>query len=155
MSDKNYVLNVEVSCEENLSELYAGMTLPMALVRPSNELVVCEAHIPAAEVLNKHDAIVEGLSPYFGARFRRDRVTGIDRLEQLADDILTYSRRPKDFARVALMLYESSSMICKPNAFNVWYRLFCEVVGCRYVESYHPHNIGRYEKIRRMFYYVE
>ena len=60
-----------------------------------------------------------------------------------------------DFARVVLMLYESSSMICKPNAFNVWYRLLCEVVGCRYVESYHPHNIGRYEKIRRMFYYVE
>ena len=155
MSDKNFVLSVEVSCEENLGEMYAGMTLPMALGRPSNELVLCMAHFPAVQGLNRHDSIVEGLSGYFGARFRRDRVTGRDYLAQLADDLLAYKYKDKDFARIALMLYESSNMICKPKAFKEWYKFFCKVVGCRYVKSYHPHNVGRYENMKRVFYYVE
>ena len=155
MAKEIFVINVEVSCEENLGKLYAGMTLPMALVRPSNELVLCEAHFPAVEGLNRRDAIVEKLSPYFGARFRRDRLTGTDRLEQLADDLMTYNHKLKDYARIALMLFDSGVMICKPKTFSEWYKLFCQAVGCRYVRSYHPHNIGSYDKVKRVFYYVE
>ena len=155
MSQTNFVFNVEVSCEENLSEMYGGMTLQMALVKPSNELVVCKAHIPAVQGLSRHDAIVEGLSSYFGPKFRRANMAGIDYLAQLASDLQRYKHKDKDFARIALMLYNSQSMICKPSAFKEWYKVFCEVVGCRYVESYHPHNIGSYEKMRSVFYYVE
>ena len=155
MSEKSFVLKVEVSCEENLGEMYAGLTLQTAVARPGGGLAVCLVTFPAVGRTSGRDAIIDGLAPYFNARFWRDRVTGVDYLARLADDLLAFNFKGKDFARIALMLYDSPSMINKPNAFNVWYRMFCEVVGCRYVESYHPHNIGSYEKLRKMFYYVE
>lgn len=155
MVNKSYVFNVEVSCEENLSEMYGGMTLPMALVKPSNELVVCEAHIPAERGLSRHDAIVEGLNGYFGARFRRDKITGIDHLAQLADDLLFYKYKAKDFARVANLLYNSKSMINKPSNFKAWYRIFCNIVGCRYIDSYRQSHVDDFRKYTKQFPYVE
>lgn len=155
MSDKYFVVNVEVSCEENLGELYPGMTLPMALVKPSNELVVCTATFPAVRGMNRHDAIVEGLSGYFGARFRRDRVTGIDHLAQLADDLLCFNYKAKDFARVANMLYNSKSMINKPVSFRAWYSVFCSIVGCRHIDSYHQSHVDDFRKYARQFPYVD
>ena len=155
MSEKKFVLSVEVSCKENLGEMYAGMTLPMALVRPSNEMVLCEAHFPAAEGLNKRDAIIDGLAPYFNARFRRDRVTGIDHLEQLADDLLAFNYKPKDFARVANLLYNSKSMINKPASYRAWYADFCRIVGCRHIGSYHQGHVDDFRRFERQLPYVE
>ena len=155
MSEKKFVLSVEVSCKENLGEMYAGMTLPMALVSPSNKLVVCEAHFPAVEGLNRRDAIIDGLAPYFNARFRRDRVTGIDHLEQLADDLLAFNYKPKDFARVANLLYSSKSMINKPASYNIWYKTFCQIVGCRYVKDYHQNHVEDFHRYTKVFHYIE
>lgn len=155
MSEKKFVLSVEVSCKENLGEMYAGMTLPMALARPRGGLSMCTVTFPAASRISGRDAIIDGLAPYFNARFRRDRVTGIDHLEQLADDLLAFNYKPKDFARVANLLYNSKSMINKPASYNIWYKTFCQIVGCRYVKDYHQNHVEDFHRYTKVFHYIE
>ena len=168
MSQTNFVFNVEVSCEENLSEMYGGMTLQMALVKPSNELVVCKATFPASKQtiscsldplydsargkssMHSSVLITEGLRPYLKVAFKRQE----GYTERLADDILEVCTCGKDYARVALMLYESRCIMNMPRTFTDWYKRFCRIVGCEFNKNYRKGALD-YSGLRGRFFYIE
>ena len=62
----------------------------------------------------------------------------------------------KDFAKIALMIYESGELIptMRPKTFKTWYKKFCELVGCGFHEGYRP-SILKNDKFKRIFYYLQ
>ncbi len=69
---------------------------------------------------------------------------------------LKMDRNTKDFARIALMIYNSNILLPpkRPNTFDSWYRTFCKLVGCKYIASYKPSKLKIDENFKRKFSYL-
>ena len=63
----------------------------------------------------------------------------------------------KDFAKIALMIYESGKLMSamRPNTFKTWYKKFCELVGCGFHEDYKPSILKADDNFKRIFYYLQ
>lgn len=61
----------------------------------------------------------------------------------------------KDFARIALMIYDSGKLMSamRPNTFTKWYKKFCELVGCGF-HKYKPNALNPDERLKKAFYYL-
>ena len=60
----------------------------------------------------------------------------------------------KQHAMIALMIYESQWLSAKPATFQAWYKDYCRMVGCEYIESYHPSKLAASQGLRKVFYYL-
>ena len=69
---------------------------------------------------------------------------------------LKMDRNTKDFARIALMIYNSKILLPskRPNVFDSWYRTFCELIGCKYNANYKPSKLDIDESFKRKFSYL-
>lgn len=69
---------------------------------------------------------------------------------------LKIERNAKDFARIALLIYNSNALLPakRPNTFGSWYRTFCELVGCEYKQEYRPNKLAMNESFKRKYNYL-
>lgn len=69
---------------------------------------------------------------------------------------LKMDRNTKDFARIALMIYNSKILLPskRPKDFDSWYCTFCELIDCKYNENYKPCKLDIDESFRRKFSYL-
>jgi len=73
---------------------------------------------------------VERLKPYFVSTFKGMGNGNINHFSTMIEELRT-DHVPKRFAQIAWMIYDSDKMSDrKPNAFAIWYNIFCECVGC-------------------------
>lgn len=82
--------------------------------------------------------------------------TRIDYFTEYLLPDLKIERNAKDFARIALLIYESKVLLPakRPNNFDSWYRTFCELVGCEYNSNYKRSKLDIDENFRRKFNYL-
>jgi hypothetical protein len=72
----------------------------------------------------------EKLKGYFNATFKGMGNNNINYFDWLINDLQT-DRSGKEFAQIALMIYESGKLNnTKPASFTAWYKIFCECIGC-------------------------
>lgn len=103
---------------------------------------------PKQEASNDRDKQIEiitneeAFKKYFIATFKGAGNNNTNYFDYLIEDIKKL-RNPKDAARIALIIYRSDKMIKtqKPNTFNEWYKLFCEMTGCTYNPDYKPSKL--------------
>jgi hypothetical protein len=94
---------------------------------------------------SKQTIKVDELGVYFISTFRGMVNGSINNFQRMIDELNT-KRTGKEFAQIALMIYESDKMSKrKPKSFAKWHKLFCEYVGCKYVE-YDPNKLRTPEK---------
>ena len=76
--------------------------------------------------------------------------------EPYTDD-LKQNWSDKDFAKIALMIYDSGKLMpaMRPNTFKSWYEKFCGLVGCRFHKDYKPSILNPDDNLRRIFYYLQ
>lgn len=94
------------------------------------------------------------LSYYFSAEFKGRNRQNTDYLNMLNLD-LSKTWTDKDIARIALMIYNSKSLIKKPTVFQKWYELFCSKIGVKYHKEYNINKLAPTETIQRTFYYLD
>ena len=84
----------------------------------------------------------EALKKYFIPTFKGAGNNNLNYFDYLIEDIKNV-QKPKDAARMALLIYRSDKMINtqKPNTFAEWYQFFCEMTGCTYNSDYKPSNL--------------
>lgn len=98
----------------------------------------------------------EELKAYFKLSFRGGGNCNMDYFTNNLLPDLRQNRSDKDFAKIALLIHESDKLISsmRPNPFKEWYRIFCELVGCRFHKEYKPNKLKSDEAFRRKFYYL-
>ena len=78
--------------------------------------------------------------------------------EMLIDD-LQKNRTMKDYARFALIIYDSNKLTngMKPNTFEEWYTTFCRIVGCKHSKNYKRCKLEdrNLENHKRNLYYLQ
>lgn len=85
--------------------------------------------------------IDEELEQCFKSNFRG---IGGNRINYYKNDLLPrlkIQRSNKDYARIALLIYESGKLSKKPTKFSTWYKRFCELINCNYNKGYYPANL--------------
>ncbi|MDR1054875.1 MAG: hypothetical protein LBL90_03425 [Prevotellaceae bacterium] len=98
---------------------------------------------------------VERLRPYFKPAFKGKGNSGINYFEWLVSH-LQDNRSAKAFAQIALMIHESNTALNsrRPDAFEEWYLIFCECVGC-VKRSYRPSHLRPFpESLTKLFNYL-
>jgi hypothetical protein len=97
---------------------------------------------------------VEKLKGYFKSTFKGMGNGNIDYFSWLIGH-LKINRNEKEFAQIALMIYDSGKMNnTKPCTFREWYRIFCDCVGCEY-KSYDKNKLRNpREDIKNVFNYL-
>ena len=91
------------------------------------------------------------ISSWFNSRFK-----GAGGNQNHLPDIildLKRSRSNKDFAKIALLIYESKFCVVKAQPFSKFYKNFCSAVGCQ-MRKYDPCNL-RDEIFARQFTYLQ
>ena len=139
----------------------SGVNSPMVIVLQSDAMLIGRGMIaeasPCADAgaprhaaaLRSREEIAAGLSQYLKVAFKRRG----EYVVRLAGDIIDVCTCTKDFARVALMLYESKCVTRMPRTFAVWFRTFGTIVGCGY-SDYRKGSLG-YKHLLPRFYYLE
>lgn len=134
----------------NFTFLYISLRNELQRVDEEMELLGILPHpdIKDANVNNASNQIEriineEALKKYFIATFKGAGNNSTNYFAYLIDDIKNVCK-PKDVARMALIIYKSDKMIKtqKPNTFKEWHRLFCEMTGCAYNPDYKPSNLN-------------
>jgi hypothetical protein len=113
-------------------------------IRPHLGIKDANASKQVERILNE-----EALKKYFVATFKGAGNNNTNYFDYLIEDI-----KPKDAARMALIIYGSDKMIRtqKPNTFKEWYRLFCEMAGYTYSPEYKPSNLDTNNMKRKLSY---
>lgn len=100
----------------------------------------------------------DDLKEYFTLTFKGggSSTTKINYFTEFLLPDLRIDRNAKDFARIAYLIYESGKLIktMRPKAFNQWYSVFCELVGCEYNANYKPSNLKIGDEFKRQFNYL-
>lgn len=100
----------------------------------------------------------DNLKGYFTLTFKGggNSTTKIDYFTEFLLPDLRIDRNDKDFARIAYLIYESGKLIktMRPKTFKQWYRLFCNLVGCKYNVNYKPSNLKIGDEFKRSFNYL-
>ena len=82
------------------------------------------------------------LEEYMSVQYRRsDNYRRL--LDYLDAELHNPACCPKDWARYALVIYNSGAMhnLQKPKTFAKWHETFCSIVGCEYIE-YKPSQLN-------------
>lgn len=113
------------------------------------------ANIADEKAKGERNINVVELSKYFKLSFKG---AGNGNIDYFTDNLLPdlrQNRSDKDFAKIALMIYESGTLIdsMRPKTFKEWYRIFCEMVSCRFHENYKPSILKADDKFKHIFYY--
>lgn len=97
------------------------------------------------------------LKEYFRMSFKGGGHGNIDYFTGYLLPDLKVNRSDKDFAKIALMIYNSGKLIdsMRPNTFRKWYQKFCELVGCGFHDDYKPSNLKADDNFKRIFYYLQ
>ena len=83
---------------------------------------------------------VQRLKDYFIAPFKGIGNGNFNFFDMMIEE-LKMERTPKDFARIAWMIYDGTKMNKnKPTSFEKWYVIFCSCVGCD-KKSYKPNDL--------------
>jgi hypothetical protein len=128
----------------------ALVSIEQAIIQAEQELTTTQYPISQQEAtgqskvnIGKPQRIIdaEKLKPYFIPTFKGMGNNSINYFDWLITHLQT-DRTPKEFARIALMIYESKIALnkTKPNTFKGWYKIFCECVGCEQ-KSYQPKDL--------------
>lgn len=82
--------------------------------------------------------------------------TRIDYFTEYLLPDLKIERNAKDFARIALLIYDSNVLLPakRSNTFDGWYRTFCELVGCKYNSNYKRSKLDIDGNFKRKFNYL-
>lgn len=66
---------------------------------------------------------------------------------------LKIQRSNKEYARIALLIYESGKLSNKPTKFSTWYKRFCELIKCNYNKGYNPASLKDqyFDKLKEEF----
>lgn len=95
------------------------------------------------------------LKDYFVSTFKGMGNGNINNFDLMIEE-LKADFTGKEFAQIALMIYESGQMNKrKPNTFAEWYKLFCGLIGCEQ-KSYDPNKLRNpKERIIKLFNYLQ
>lgn len=106
---------------------------------------------------NEREINEDGLRECFRIAFRGAGNGNIDYFTNNLLPDLKQNWSDKDFARIALMIYNSGKLmpVMRPNTFKTWYRKFCELVGCGFHEDYKPSILKADDKFKRIFSYLQ
>lgn len=82
--------------------------------------------------------------------------TRIDYFTEYLLPDLKIERNAKDFARIALLIYDSKVLLSakRPKTFDNWYRTFCELVGCEYNSNYKRSKLDIDRIFKQKFNYL-
>lgn len=96
----------------------------------------------------------EKLKIYFSSTFKGMGNGNINHFDIMIVELNT-DRTAKEFAQIALMIYDSNKMNDrKPKSFNKWYESFCECVGCE-KKTYKPNDLKPLPKnLTKLFSYL-
>lgn len=96
----------------------------------------------------------EKLKPYFISTFKGMGNGNINFFSSLIEELKT-DREAKEFAQIALMIFESSKTSDRVgNVFTKWYTVFCECVGCE-KKTYKPKDLrSPSESLKKLFNYL-
>ena len=98
------------------------------------------------------------LKEYFTLIFKGggNSSTKVDYFTEYLLPDLKIERNAKDFARIALLIYDSKALLPakRPNTFDGWYRTFCELVGCEYNANYKPSKLEIDDAFKKKFNYL-
>jgi len=96
----------------------------------------------------------ERLKSYFLSPFKGMGNGNINHFETMIEEFKT-DRTAKEFAQIALMIYESQKMSDrKTNTFAEWYSIFCKCVDCDR-KTYKPSQLKPFpEKLTKLFNYL-
>lgn len=94
------------------------------------------------------------LKDYFVSTFKGMGNGTINHFNTMIDELKT-DRIAKEFAQIALMIYDSGKLNDrKPKAFAKWYELFCECIGCE-KKTYKPKDLKPLpENLKKLFNYL-
>lgn len=111
---------------------------------PGNTVVVNKS--------NEKNINEEALKGYFIATFK-GMGNNLNYFDHLIEDIKKI-QNAKDAARAALVIYKSDKMskAKKPNNFNQWYKLFCDMTGCKYSGNYKESKLDTAQMKTRLYY---
>lgn len=106
---------------------------------------------------NEREINEDGLRECFRIAFRGVGNGNIDYFTNNLLPDLKQKWSDKDFAKIALMIYESGKLlpVMRPNTFKTWYKKFCELVGCGFHEDYKPSILRDNDNLKRIFYYLQ
>lgn len=83
----------------------------------------------------------ERLKQYFRSSFKGMGKNNFDYYSSMIDE-LKKGRSTKEYAQIALIIYESDKLNDrKPATFLAWYRIFCNCIGCTYSKNYKPSKL--------------
>jgi len=111
-----------------------------------------QAHNNTKQKERKIDA--EKLKEYFVSTFKGMGNGSINNFDVMIEELKT-DMTGKEFAQIALMIYESGQMNKrKPNTFAEWYKLFCKYIDCEQ-KSYDPNKLRTpKERLTKLFSYL-
>ena len=144
----------------NFTFLYIALKNELQQVEDEMELLgilpYSDKHENTDNVNKQIERIIneEALKKYFIATFKGAGNNSTNYFDYLIEDIKKV-QKPKDAARMALVIYRSDKMIKtqKPNTFKEWHKLFCEMTGCAYNPDYKPSNLD-IDKMRSKLNYL-
>jgi len=95
----------------------------------------------------------EELGLFFKPTFKGYGNGAIDYFRTLVEE-LEKKRTNKEFAQIALLIHKSTHMNDrKPRSFEMWYKIFCECVGCE-KKTYKPRDLTPPSNIKTLFNYL-
>lgn len=159
------------------SELFSKIQAFLSEIRIEYEKLAKETNsnnskhkevIPSQKEEKKEEQIsinVAELKSYFKIPFINNKIGNKKKgdkyetyFEMLIDD-LQKKRTMKDYARFALIIYDSDKLIdcMKPNTFEEWYTTFCRIIGCNHGKGYKRCKLKDrgLENLKRNFYYLQ
>jgi len=108
---------------------------------------------PKADETPQRVIDVEQLKDYFIASFKGIGNGNINFFDMMIEE-LKMERSSKDFARIALMIYNSKKMNHnRLSTFAKWYKIFCNCVGCE-KKSYKPEHLTPTDSLIKVFGYL-
>ena len=124
---------------------------PITFVEKStlNNVIKKDFEVSTNQVINESK-----LEEYFNASFRGFGENNINYFKKMVED-LELNRTPREFAQIALLIYESKQMNSRrPPHFSKWHLIFCECVGCKHVK-YDPKDLRPIRKnVQSLFSYL-
>lgn len=113
-----------------------------------------EQNQPTIITKPKRTININKLKEYFIPTFKGMGNGNINNFDLMIEE-LKATFTGKEFAQIALMIYESEQMNKrKPNTFSEWYKLFCEFIDCEQ-KSYDPNKLRNpKERITKLFNYL-
>lgn len=96
----------------------------------------------------------EKLQSYFLPAFKGMGNGTINHFDSMIEELKT-NRSAKEFARIALIIYESDKVNRrKPKTFAEWHKIFCECIGCEQIK-YDPNKLRNpRDNLKKLFAYL-